>query len=199
MFVRFKLLFDPICHDLSQILREKKDIKTILDIGCGYGVPACWCLEQYKEAVIFGIDPDPERVRVAAIAAGDRGTITTGWAPEIPPMPGPADAVLLLDMLHYLDDETAAAIFLKSFHALNPKGLLVARCTIHPSGRPSWSWRLEDRRIQISGRRPWYRSPEVLARLMQEAGFAVIVNEVSAANPELVWLVGRTENEAVHV
>jgi hypothetical protein len=31
--------------------------------------------------------------------------------------------------------------------------------------------------------------------LMKEAGFAIIVGEVSAVNPELVWMVGRADKE----
>ena len=197
IFVRFKLQFDPMFDDLARILRSKKDIKTIVDIGCGYGVPACWCLEQYKEAEVFGIDPNIERVRAASFAIGARGAITAGWAPEMPSLSRSADIVLLLDMLHYLDDETAAAIFSRSFYALGTKGLLVTRFVIRPNVRPSWSWRLEDSRIQLAGQRPWYRSIEKMAELMRAAGFVVILNDVSASNPELVWMVGRADHEAV--
>ncbi len=193
MFARFKLQFDPMFNDLPPMLAEREDIKTIVDIGCGFGVPACWCLEQYKDANVYGIDPDPERVRVAGFAIGDRGAVTVGWAPELPVVPRPADVVLLLDMLHYLDDETAAAVFKNSFQVLAEKGLLVTRFVIQPTERPSWSWRLEDSRIKISGRHPWYRSPVRMTELLKEAGFIVIVNEVSAGNPELVWMVCRAE------
>jgi SAM-dependent methyltransferase len=193
MFARFKLQFDPMFNDLPRMLAEREDIKTIIDIGCGFGVPACWCLEQYGEAEVYGIDPDPERVRVAGFAIGDRGAVTVGWAPQLPVPPHPADVVLLLDMLHYLDDETAAAVFKNSFQALAGKGLLVTRFVIPPAARPSWSWRLEDSRIKLSGRHPCYRSPERMTELVKEAGFVIIVNEVSAVNPELVWMVCRAE------
>ncbi len=196
IFARLKLQFDPMFDDLARILRPRQDIKTIVDIGCGYGVPACWCLEQYKEAKIFGIDPDAERVRVATFAMSDRGTITTGRAPEMPSLARPADIVLLLDMLHYLDDETAATIFSRSFRALGAKGLLVTRFVIRPNVRLSWYWRIEDYRIRLAGRRPWYRSTEKMAELMRAAGFVVTVNEVSASNPELVWMVGRADHVA---
>jgi predicted exporter/SAM-dependent methyltransferase len=197
MFARFKLRLDPMFHDLPLMLAAKKDIKTIVDIGCGYGVPACWCLESFKDARVVAIDPDPERVRVANIVLGDRGTVTQGWAPDMPPLPGnSADLVLLLDMLHYVDDEAAVSVFHKSFQMLAPGGILVARCTLRPSGRPSWAWQLEKARIQIAGHKPWYRSPEEMAELLTEAGFTVIVNEISAVNPELVWMVGQAKKEA---
>ncbi len=195
MFARFKLQFDPMFNDLPRMLGYKKDITTIMDIGCGFGVPACWCLEQYGDVKIYGIDPDPERVRVAAFAFGDRGSATIGWAPEMPSVPGPADIVLLLDMLHYLDDETAAAVFKRSFQALGYGGILVTRFVIRPAARPSWSWWLEDVRIRVSGGRTWYRTAERMAELVKEFGFEIIVSEVSAVNPELVWMVGRADKE----
>jgi predicted exporter/SAM-dependent methyltransferase len=197
MFARFKLRLDPMFHDLPRMLAAKKDIKIIMDIGCGYGVPACWCLETFKDARVVALEPDPERVRIADIALGERGTVTQGWAPDMPPLPGdPADVVLLLDMLHYVDDTTVKAVLRKSLQNLAPGGILVTRFTICPVGRPSWSWRLENSRIKMSGQIGWYRSPEEMAEFLAEAGFAVIVNEVSAVNPELVWMVGQSKKEA---
>jgi hypothetical protein len=99
-------------------------------------------------------------------------------------------------MLHYLDDETATAVIDNSFHALDDKGILVTRFVLPPTDRPSWSWRLEDNRIKVTGGRPWYRSSEYLAECMRRAGFAVVINEVSALNPELVWMVCRAEKES---
>ncbi len=196
MFARFKLRLDPLFKDLQRMLALKNDIRTIVDIGCGYGVPACWCLESFKDARIAAIDPDPERVRIATIALGERGTVVQGWAPEMPPLPGdPVDVVLLLDMLHYVDDETAASLLRRSFEVLAAGGLVVARCSVRPSGRPSWAWRLEKARIRLSGHEAWYRPPEKIAALLVEAGFQVIVREVSA-NPELAWLVGLAQKEA---
>lgn len=199
MFARFKLQFDPMFMDLPRMLAQQESITTIIDIGCGYGVPACWCLEHYKEAKVYGIDPDPERVRVAAIGAGDRGAISVKWAPDLPDVPQPAEVVLLLDMLHYLDDKTAAAVLKNSFSALGQQGILVARFVVRPTGRPSWSWRLEDSRIKVEGQRPRYRSRERMAALMEEAGFVITINEVSATNPELVWMVGRADKEMTGV
>lgn len=196
MFTRFKLQYDPMFNELSRMLQGKENISTIIDIGCGYGVPACWCLEHYPDAKVYGIDPNPERVRVAALAIGDRGGATVGWAPEMPDVSRPADVVLLLDMIHYLDDETVTAVLKKSFQALGPNGLLVTRFVLPSTARPSWSWHLEDKRIKLSGGSVWYRFAETVAGYMEEAGYEVAVNEVSTANPEMVWMVSRADKEA---
>lgn len=197
MFVRGKLRFDPMFAELPGMLALKKNIRSIVDIGCGSGVPACWCLENFKAARITGIEPDPERARIARIALGERGSVIQGWAQDMPPLAGgPADVVLLLDMLHYVDDEGVAAVFRRSFQLLAHGGILLTRFTIRPAARPSWSWHLENTRLQVAGRKAWYRSPETMAKLLGEAGFVVVINEITAANPELVWMVGRAEKEA---
>ncbi len=195
MFSFCKLRFDPMFRDLPQLLANRKEIKTIVDIGCGYGVPACWCLEKYEAATVFGVDPDPERVRVASHATGDRGVITCGIAQDIGNLPVSADVVLLLDMLHYLDDETTASVLKKSVGILANNGLLVARYVIHPS-QPSWFWHVEDKRVKLTGRSASYRSREKMCELMEEAGFKVTTNEVSTDNHELIWMVGRAEKMA---
>ena len=78
VFARCKLGCDPMFSDLPGLLAEGnvKKIQKIYDIGCGYGVPACWFLECFPESRVYGIDPNPERVRVAALATGDRGCMS---------------------------------------------------------------------------------------------------------------------------
>ncbi len=195
MFARFKLKFDPMFSDLAIMLKKCRDIKLIVDIGCGFGVPAAWCLEFFQKAEVFGLDPDPERVRVASLVTGKRGTVKLGPAPEMPDVPGPVDLILLLDMLHYLDNETLAAVFKKSHQLSRDGAILVTRFVIAPSRKASWSWRLENFRIKMAGITPYYRSAEEISSLLKEAGFAIEINMVSAGNDELCWIIGRVENK----
>ena len=104
-FARFKMRFDPMFLELQQILQSSDGIKTIIDIGCGYGVPSSWLLERFPEARIFGIEPSKKRVRIASLAVGTRGTVVQGYAPEVPEVPRPADLTTLLDMVHFLNDD----------------------------------------------------------------------------------------------
>ena len=62
MFARFKMMMDPMFLEIDQFFDNPK---TIIDIGCGYGVPTAWILDQYPSAKIFGFDPDPERIALA--------------------------------------------------------------------------------------------------------------------------------------
>jgi len=190
MFARFKLKFDPLFAELPQWLEGAGEIRTVVDIGCGYGVPACWCLEHYPGSRVIGVDPDPDRVRVAARATGKRGTVLMGAAPDLPDFAGPADLVLLLDMSHYLDDRQLIATCARCLELLAPGGLLLLRFVTRPQGTRSAAWYLEDWRVRRHGLHPWYRRPEELQRILVEAGL-VELKLGAALNRELFWLSGR--------
>ncbi len=191
MFARFKLKFDPMFSELPAIVDDPAAVETILDVGCGYGVPAAWCLEYFPKAVVTGLDPDPERVRVASMIIGARGKIVKGGAPELPQAERPADLILLMDMLHYLDDANLRELFRNCYRAAGPGAALVARYAVKPEGRRSWLWYLEEYRIKLARMTGSYRTPQEMETLLAEAGFTVEVNRVTLENPELFWLKGR--------
>ncbi|WP_155316802.1 methyltransferase domain-containing protein [Desulfosarcina alkanivorans] len=94
----------PLIGELSARLPAETDAANILDVGCGYGAPACWMADRYPYAIIHGIDPDPERVRAAALALGPRGRIIRGSAPDLPPMDVLVNLATMLDVSHHLQD-----------------------------------------------------------------------------------------------
>jgi len=194
MFARYKLKFDPLFDELPHWLAERQEIRTILDIGCGYGVPAMWCLEQLPGTTVIGVDPNPDRIRVAGRAAGERGTMLVGAAPDLPDLPQPVDVVLLLDMSHYLDDRQLAATLARCCQLLAAGGILIVRFVVRPQGKRSLAWHVEDLRIKMAGKRAWYRTVEALAGMMTENGL-VALKPAAARNSELFWVVGRKAGE----
>jgi cyclopropane fatty-acyl-phospholipid synthase-like methyltransferase len=139
-----------------------------------------------------GIDPDGERIRVAGHAMGDQAELLTSMASRLPNLAVPADLVLLLDMLHYLDDESVKTLFANCFTVMASGGLLLIRYVIIPKRRAvSWSWKFEDMRARSSGGRAYYRSTDDMVELLGNAGFKVEVNMVTKTDEELVWLTGR--------
>jgi predicted exporter len=85
LFARGKIRLDPMFPRLAELVGEPR---RILDIGCGYGIPSVWLLELFPAARVWGVDPDPERVRIAGQALGSRGEVRVGRAPEIGDLPG---------------------------------------------------------------------------------------------------------------
>lgn len=104
MFARFKLMLAPCSMTWLIFFVPLPRPYRIIDIGIGYGVPPCFVVEKFFDVFIYGIDPDPERVQVTSLALGKRADIKRGMPPDIPVLNVPADVVMMLDMLHYLDD-----------------------------------------------------------------------------------------------
>jgi predicted exporter/trans-aconitate methyltransferase len=190
IFARFKLKSDPLFCELPDLLGETGHITRVLDIGCGYGVPACWCLEQFPGAHVVGIDPDPERVRVAGLVVSTRGTIIEGAAPDLPEEQEKFDLVLLLDMLHYLDDNQLQQTLTRARSLLQPGGQLAARFVVQPLKKRSWYWYVEDLRTRLTGIKASYHETQDLSNLMSTTGFFKVSISASA-NSELFWIVGR--------
>ncbi len=194
VFTRIKLLSDPMFKDLparlSYCLKDKTEVKTIVDIGCGYGVPGSWCLEHFPYASVFGLDPDEERVRVANLAWGKRGRAEVGLAPDIPDVKE-VDIGLVLDMLHYLDDNCVNELFARISKSLVSGGILVIRVTVDSGSPHSLAWKFEEVRMKMCGYQGYFRDTEIIVRWLAEVGLITVENEVSASNKELAWIVAR--------
>ena len=191
-FAKFKLQLDPMFQELGEILPPAgTPIDTIIDIGTGYGVPACWLLQRYPDANIYGIEPEPDRVRVANLALGNNGTVIQGLAPQVPEAPNPADAAFMLDMCHFLDN-SAFELTLERLHArLRHGGLFLTRVVLEPRRRMPWSWWLENSKMKIKGTPAYYRSLEVVSELIRQQGFEVQETKYSGKQDELAWVIAK--------
>ncbi|MDF1592782.1 MAG: MMPL family transporter [Desulfobacterales bacterium] len=190
LFAYFKMRFDPMFAELPALMESIRAVRIVMDIGCGYGVPACWLLERFPEAMVYGIDPDPERVRVTSMAVGENGVVTTGRAPELPGAPGPADLVMMLDMLHYITDDEFRITLQRLKVALAPNGSLIIRAALPPKERLSRAraWWIEGLKNKISGMKCYYRSMDEIATIIQSAGYTIERSLPSGSNGDLVWV-----------
>ncbi|MBN1381183.1 MAG: methyltransferase domain-containing protein [Deltaproteobacteria bacterium] len=188
LFARFKIYLDPMFPQLAQFVKMPR---MILDIGCGYGVPAAWLLAVHPEARVFGIDPDRRRVYDTAHAIGNRGVVLVGKAPDIPKIPKPADTVLLLDIIHMLSDEDLQLTLKRIRNRMRPAGqsVLILRCTLPMKERSSFERRLEHTRLLRKGVKPSFRSAGEIAYALSQAGFRVVLNEPSSPDKELYWFI----------
>jgi len=193
MFARFKVKCDPMFPRLAEFVRSPR---CILDIGCGYGVPVVWLLECNPAARVQAIDPDAKRAAVAARAIGARGTVEAIAAPDLPAEICGVDYVLILDVIHLLDDGELKLLLKRVNSAMDADGTVVLRVTV-PSGKSCpWERRLEESRLKLRGKKPLFRNTESLTKIFSGAGFRSVLCEPSAPGREETWFIlkkGRDE------
>ena len=189
LFARFKMLLDPMFPRLASFLDSPRQM---IDIGCGYGVPAVWLLSLFPQAKIYGLDPDRRRVAIAARAFGDRGSAAVGKAPDLPAAsPDQVDTALMLDMIHLISDDELMLTLRRLYDKIVPGGKLILRTTV-PSRKPvPWLRRIEEWRIKMLHLTPHFRSSEEVAALLTGAGFMVELKEPTALNREETWFICR--------
>lgn len=197
-FAYFKLTGDPAFRHLveSGLLAERE---RVLDLGCGQGMleallaaagdererwPREWAPRPAPRAM-EGIELDPRAVERARIA-GDgcarfvQGDIRTAAFPQ-------ADAIVVLDVLHYIDRPAQEAVLERARRAIAPGGILLLRVA---DARPTLRFRatiaLDRLSLRMRGGRPgtYHCRPlaEWIARL-EALGFEVQPRPMSAGTP----------------
>ena len=188
VFARIKILIDPMFKELDKYIQNPR---RIIDIGCGYGVPATWLLEIYPHAEVYGLEPDDERVLIASRAIGNRGRIEAGRAPDLPEVDGAVDYVLMLDMLHLISDKEVQISFQRIYEKLSEEGTLLVRATIPSDKRNPWKHWIESARAKITNVPHRYSSEKEITDFMSAAGFDVSVHASPTNGVEEKWFVGK--------
>jgi len=187
LFARFKILLDPMFPRLANFLHSPR---CIIDIGCGYGVPAVWLLSLFPQAKVYGFDPDQRRVMIAKRVFGERGLAVVGKAPELPAIfPGQMDTVLMLDMIHLISDDELSLTLQRLYNKMIPGGRLILRATVPSRKRLPWLRRIEEWRLKVSHLTSHFRSEEKVTKLLSEAGFMMKLTEPAALDREETWFV----------
>ena len=188
LFARFKLRLDPMFAELPGMIAFAAPPRVLVDIGTGYGVPACWLAETCPGVHLFGIEPAADRVRVAAQALGESGTVVCGGAPDLPPAPAGADGAFMLDMLHYLSD-ASLGLTLERLHARLTGGApLVIRAVMVPRRRWAWHWWLDHFKNKLNGLATCFRSAEEIQVILAVNGFEVKKMAPSGNRGEMLWV-----------
>ncbi len=188
LFVRFKIQLDPMFAELPALMESRRAPAVILDIGCGYGAPACWLLERFPGAKLYGIDPDNERVRVAARAVGENGVISLGRAPDIPVAPAAADLVMLFDMIHYIPDDDLMLLLQRISRATAPEAGIIIRAALPPVGNFPFGWWWEQFNCRLRGIRCHYRLPKNIKEIIETAGYSIRRSLPSGSKNDLIWI-----------
>jgi SAM-dependent methyltransferase len=186
LFARFKLRMDPMFPRLREFAPSRG---SVLDIGCGYGLPGSWLLAQSPELRLVGLEPNPRRAAVARRAFGNRGDVVLGAAPAVPDMTVAADAALLIDVVQHLSDEDLRDTLQALFSRLKPGGRLILRATVPGLERGSWPLRIDLWKWKVAGRKPYLRTAQDLRTAALEAGYAVDSPEPCALKSRLIWIL----------
>jgi predicted exporter/2-polyprenyl-3-methyl-5-hydroxy-6-metoxy-1,4-benzoquinol methylase len=188
VFARFKMMIDPMFRELNNYVKTPR---RIIDVGCGYGIPAVWLLEIYPDARVYGLEPDEERVLIANRAIGKRGNVQVGRAPDLPDVEGRVDYVLMLDMLHLIDDKELQLILRRIYEKLEAEGTLLIRTTIPSDKKVPWKRWIETARLRFTAMPESFRTEKEIAAFMMTAEFVVNICLSPTAGVEEKWFIGK--------
>ena len=187
MFARFKLRLDPMFAELPGMVRFAALPKTFVDIGSGYGVPACWLAETFPTVRVYGIEPVAERARVASMTLGTSGSVVKGRAPDLPPAPEGADGAFMIDMIHFLSDDQLTLTLQRLHGRLAGGAPLTIRVVMMPKKRNSWYWWIDGLRNKLNCVETHWRSAEQIQALLTQCGYGVINVVPSGTRGDLLW------------
>jgi ubiquinone/menaquinone biosynthesis C-methylase UbiE len=187
LFARFKIMIDPMFKGLDKYVQNPH---RIIDIGCGYGIPAVWLLEIYPSAQVYGLEPDEIRVLIASHAIGTRGSVEIGRAPALPAVEGFVDHVMMLDMLHLISDEELQLVLRRIYGKLEAGGTLLIRATVPSNKKVPWKRWMEIVRLKLTHTPERFRSEKELIAFMEKTGFVVSVHASDTSGIEEKWFVG---------
>ncbi|MGD9009572.1 MAG: class I SAM-dependent methyltransferase, partial [Desulfobacteraceae bacterium] len=185
---RVQLKTDTLFYELPDLLGEPDRLGIVLDIGCGYGVAANWLIEHHPGVCVYGSEADPEKMRAAAIAFGERGRAFHLTAPDIPEPPQPADAAFLINVVHKLDDHVLGRTLEHVRKTLRPRGRLIIRVPVSVS-QDAGGERLKAFVDRLCGSPTFLRSEQTVERILNEAGFRVDETRPSGHKKPLQWFV----------
>ncbi len=115
---------------LKTALIAQADVRsdhTVLDMGCGTGTLTLLIKQTRPDAVVYGLDMDPEILNIArkkVEQAGETVFLQQGSATSLPYLDGCFDCVFASLMLHHLVRQDKQKALQEAFRVLKPGGEL---------------------------------------------------------------------------
>ena len=150
----WKVLLDPV---YALVLMELAGKRDVVDLGAGMGLLEALLPSREPDARILAVEWDGRKSRIARLLTGDLPTVQVveGDARDFE-LCSP-DAVLLLDLLHYLAPEEQRVLLTRCAASLVPGGLLLIR-DLDTGGGKAWLTRLIEHMAVAVG---WNRASRV--------------------------------------
>ncbi len=199
-FARSKLRADPVFTAILRLGLISK-ARDVLDLGCGIGLLEAWlrsARDQYAAGHwpetwpappapthLHGVDHDARDVRCAHAALGDRAHFDCIDARAAPL--GHPDAVVILDVLHYMEYAGQVEVLDNVRAAIDPNGVLIMRIGDADGGLRFKLSEWVDRGVLMARRgntgRLYCRALTEWRELLQRVGFRSDCVPMSARTP----------------
>jgi ubiquinone/menaquinone biosynthesis C-methylase UbiE len=169
---------------------------TVVDVGAGVGHYSTVLAEALPDARVIGVEPS-DRMREIARAeyAHDRIEYRSGRAEELPLDDASADAALISNVIHHIDDRPAAAAELQ--RVLRPGSALMIRGSLRDAMRGNPHWSFFPGALELAEA----RAPTVaeVVELFAQAGFDVVATDtiVQPTAPDLRTFAERISYRAI--
>jgi len=194
--IRFQIINLNMLHILSLGLRGRR---RVLEVGCGFGLFGCYFSSRDRRVQWHGLDLDTGRIDMARQAAKKLGLSNARFsvadARNVLDVDDEYDAVVMMDLLHHIPDESKRQLLDLVLSRLAPGGVLIVKdVTRRPAWKLFFTWVLDV--VMTRGFDMWYWSPEQI-RAAIPSRFDVEAYPVQdwLPYPHTVYLV----SERVHV
>lgn len=166
-----KMALDPAYPEVARQLGESSH--PLLDIGCGMGLLASYLRAHGHRGSIYGLDLDEEKIKMASLVLGqERAKFQAGNALDLPEHSGD---VVMLDVLHYFNDEEQQILLRKIARSVAPGGVALIRGALAESNLRYALTRAEEWFVKFSGwipRSGWnFPTREEVSRVFIGEGF----------------------------
>ncbi len=198
-YARLKLRCDPIYSAAAKLLVDA-DV-PVLDVGCGIGLLGWYLHSRGFNRRYLGIDCDAAKIERARRGADEHAATLTFETRDALVLPTFSGSVVILDVLHYLDQAHQRALLRSAARRIARDGVLVVRTALQ---EPTWRYRatmLEERLLHGCGcmrmpARHFPRRSEIESAL-DELGLQVTIKPLWGHTPFASFLVVATPSPRV--
>ncbi len=166
-YAKGKIKWDPAYAAVAELLRSSS--RPLLDIGCGVGLLSAYLREAGCRQPILGIEPDSKKIQTAVGNVAGAYPLLEFQAGTALNLPAFSGDIVMLDVLHYMDDADQALVLEAIASRIAPGGCALIRTTFRDSSWRYFATLAEEAFVRGSG---WIRGGRChfpTRRLIEEA------------------------------